>query len=93
MRGMETRSPNHPNVVAVKRVIALEGDVVVTKPPYPFPREEVPVGHVWVEGDAENREKSLDSNYYGPVSLDPIAIKKQARGISGLIDRCRYRRA
>ena len=76
MRGMETRSPNHPNVVAVKRVIALEGDVVVTNPPYPFPREEVPVGHVWVEGDAENREKSLDSNYYGPVSLDRIAIKK-----------------
>ena len=61
-------SPNHPNVVAVKRVVAVEGDLVITKSPYPFEREEVPVGHVWVEGDVEERGKSFDSNYYGPVS-------------------------
>jgi mitochondrial inner membrane protease subunit 2 len=26
------------------------------------------VGHVWVEGDGE-AGKSLDSNYYGPISM------------------------
>lgn len=61
------RSPMHPEVVAVKRVVALEGDVVTTKPPYPFATVRVPTGHVWVEGDGPSGS-SLDSNTYGPVS-------------------------
>ncbi|KAH7319917.1 peptidase S24/S26A/S26B/S26C [Stachybotrys elegans] len=69
-RGMivTLRSPLHPEVVAVKRVVALEGDVVRTKAPYPVPTVQVPIGHIWVEGDGPPGS-SLDSNTYGPVSV------------------------
>ncbi|KAG6017554.1 hypothetical protein E4U54_006302 [Claviceps lovelessii] len=68
-RGMVVtlRSPVHPEVTAIKRVVALEGDVVRTKPPYPVSMVKIPEGHVWVEGDGR-RGSSLDSNTYGPVS-------------------------
>ncbi|QPG95023.1 hypothetical protein C2857_007515 [Epichloe festucae Fl1] len=68
-RGMivTLRSPVHPEVTAVKRVVALEGDVVKTKQPYPISTVRIPQGHVWVEGDGPPRS-SLDSNTYGPVS-------------------------
>ncbi|EQL00723.1 Peptidase S24/S26A/S26B/S26C [Ophiocordyceps sinensis CO18] len=68
-RGMivTLRSPTHPEVVAVKRVVALEGDVVVTKAPYPISTVKIPQGHVWVEGDGPPGS-SHDSNTYGPVS-------------------------
>ena len=67
--GMRHRSPFDPSHLAVKRVIALEGDRVATKSPYPFPIEDIPKGHVWVEGDhPESARRSGDSNYYGPVS-------------------------
>lgn len=55
-------------MVAVKRVIALEDDIVQTRPPFPDPYVRVPRGHVWVEGDG-GEGKSLDSNTYGPVSV------------------------
>ncbi|TWU72732.1 hypothetical protein ED733_001011 [Metarhizium rileyi] len=68
-RGMVVtlRSPYHPEVTAVKRVVAVEGDVVRTKKPYPIPMVWIPPGHVWVEGDGP-AGASLDSNTYGPVS-------------------------
>ena len=47
----DDRSPYHPEKQVVKRVIALEGDRVYTRAPYPFPIADVPPGHVWVEGD------------------------------------------
>ena len=62
-----SRSPFHPDVVAVKRVVALEGDVIRTKAPHPTATVRVPMGHVWVEGDGP-AGSSLDSNTYGPVS-------------------------
>ncbi|KAL6862812.1 hypothetical protein ACO1O0_003050 [Amphichorda felina] len=75
-RGMVVtlRSPNHPEVVAVKRVVALEGDIIRTKPPYLEPTVWVPYGHVWVEGDGPPGS-SLDSNTYGPVSKRLITGK------------------
>ncbi|KJZ79228.1 hypothetical protein HIM_01379 [Hirsutella minnesotensis 3608] len=68
-RGMVVtlRSPAHPEVIAVKRVVALEGDVVQTKAPYPASTVRIPQGHVWIEGDGPPGS-SLDSNTYGPVS-------------------------
>lgn len=60
------RSPNDPERMIIKRIVAMPGDVVLTRPPYPFPEAEVPPAHVWVEG--EDRTHSLDSNNYGPVS-------------------------
>ncbi|KAL8754601.1 MAG: hypothetical protein Q9199_004238 [Rusavskia elegans] len=66
------RSPTHPNVVAVKRIIALEGDTVFTRDPYPVPRQEVSLGHVWVEGEhPEHTRWSYDSNSYGAVRVTP----------------------
>jgi mitochondrial inner membrane protease subunit 2 len=34
----------------VKRILALEGDVVKTLPPYPDQEIVVPEGYIWVEG-------------------------------------------
>lgn len=65
------RSPAHPEVVSVKRIIALEGDVVKTQQPFPTPYVRIPAGHMWIEGDA-GPGKSLDSNTYGPVSIGLI---------------------
>ncbi|KAL8890130.1 MAG: hypothetical protein Q9215_002705 [Flavoplaca cf. flavocitrina] len=62
------RSPSNPDKVAVKRIIALEGDTVITRDPYPIPRQEVSLGHIWVEGEhPEHTRWSYDSNTYGAV--------------------------
>ncbi|MCJ1356677.1 MAG: hypothetical protein MMC33_006672 [Icmadophila ericetorum] len=71
--------PHRPETLVVKRVIALEGDEVRTNPPYPFPREIVPKGHVWVEGDHPEGRMTMDSNTYGPVSISLIVGK--VRGV------------
>ncbi|XP_045144877.1 mitochondrial inner membrane protease subunit 2 [Echinops telfairi] len=60
------RSPKNPEQKIIKRVIALEGDIVKTmghKTRY----VKVPPGHIWVEGDHHGH--SFDSNSFGPVSL------------------------
>lgn len=68
-----TRSPSNPEVESVKRVIGLEGDIVFTRKPYPYPHATVPSGHIWVEGDGgHNGKDSLDSNYYGPISMNLV---------------------
>jgi inner membrane protease subunit 2 len=69
------RSPYHPEVTSVKRIIALEGDTVYTRAPYPFPTAVVPLNHVWVEGDNRDGSKTLDSNYYGPIAMPLIQGK------------------
>ena len=51
----------------VKRIIGLEGDVVRTRKPYPYPTVKVPPGHVWVEGD--NLAHSRDSRFFGPIPM------------------------
>ncbi|XP_053575824.1 mitochondrial inner membrane protease subunit 2 [Bombina bombina] len=62
-------SPKNPEQKIIKRVIALEGDIIKTighKKRF----VKVPSGHIWVEGD--NRGHSFDSNAFGPVSLGLI---------------------
>lgn len=66
------RSPANPENIAIKRVIALPGDRVITREPCPRPSQIVPFNHVWLEGDADDPRKSLDSNTYGPVSINLI---------------------
>ena len=73
-----SRAPHNPEKIVVKRVIALEGDEVVTRAPYPVAREVVPSGYVWVEGDVLERHRTLDSNTYGPVSKSLIVGQLRA---------------
>ncbi|XP_065659660.1 mitochondrial inner membrane protease subunit 2 [Hydra vulgaris] len=65
-------SPYHRNVSYIKRIIALEGDIVWT-PRYKKSHVFIPKGHCWVEGD--NKSASLDSNSFGPVSIGLIKAK------------------
>lgn len=58
-------SPKDPCDYIIKRVIALEGDIV-SSDRYHQPHVRIPEGHLWLEGD--NWDNSVDSNKYGPVS-------------------------
>ncbi|XP_032809978.2 mitochondrial inner membrane protease subunit 2 isoform X2 [Petromyzon marinus] len=60
------RSPRDPGQKMIKRVIALEGDIIRTLS-YRNRYVRVPEGHCWVEGD--HHGQSLDSNSFGPVSV------------------------
>ncbi|RHZ44044.1 putative mitochondrial inner membrane protease subunit Imp2 [Aspergillus thermomutatus] len=66
------RSPANPKHTAIKRVIGLPGDRITTREPCMKSSQIVPFNHVWLEGDAEDPKKSLDSNTYGPVSISLI---------------------
>ncbi|XP_013787804.1 mitochondrial inner membrane protease subunit 2-like [Limulus polyphemus] len=59
-------SPRDPSQKIIKRVVALEGDVIRTLN-YKEKYVKVPQGHCWVEGD--HHSHSMDSNYFGPVSI------------------------
>ncbi|KAJ3067709.1 hypothetical protein HDU99_003407, partial [Rhizoclosmatium hyalinum] len=75
-------APHDPDMTLIKRIIALEGDIVHTRPPPalkyeykdknikfdPPPRVvKVPKGHVWVESDESYR--GIDSNLFGPIPV------------------------
>jgi len=60
-------SPKNPAEYVIKRVVALENDIV--RDPQGA-TVVIPRGHCWVEGDNANR--SVDSRKYGPVSVGLI---------------------
>ena len=64
--------------MVIKRIVALPGDEVVTKPPYPRSREVIPSGYVWVEGENPDGRKTYDSNSYGPISKNLIVGQARA---------------
>ncbi|XP_069511162.1 mitochondrial inner membrane protease subunit 2 [Ambystoma mexicanum] len=59
-------SPRDPRQKLIKRLIALEGDIVQPLGARRVPLR-IPRGHAWVEGD--HRGHSFDSNAFGPVPL------------------------
>ena len=77
-------SPNKPEEFAVKRVIALEGDVVILdkkRRPWLADKPEPPDARAWdawngkvkvpqghIWVEGDNFRKSRDSNWYGPIS-------------------------
>ncbi|KAK7496198.1 hypothetical protein BaRGS_00012608, partial [Batillaria attramentaria] len=65
-------SPSNPSQRYIKRIVALEGDTVKTLS-YKDTLVMVPSGHCWVEGDHHGR--SVDSNFFGPVSTGLITGK------------------
>ncbi|CAG9791229.1 unnamed protein product [Diatraea saccharalis] len=65
-------SPKDPNQKIIKRVVALQGDIVNTMG-YKSQYVKVPEGHCWVEGDHTGH--TLDSNTFGPVSLGLVNAK------------------
>jgi len=66
------RSPANSSHIAIKRVIGLPGDRITTREPCMKPNQIVPYNHVWLEGDAQDPRRTLDSNTYGPVSISLI---------------------
>ncbi|KAL4897351.1 peptidase S24/S26A/S26B/S26C, partial [Aspergillus ambiguus] len=72
------RSPANPSHVAIKRVVGLPGDRITTREPCMKSSQIVPFNHVWLEGDAKDPKRSLDSNTYGPVSLSLITGRVMA---------------
>ena len=78
LNSCEFRSPYRPENLIVKRIIALEGDEVVTRKSYPIDRTVVPLGHVWVEGEHPEERQTLDSNTYGPVAKSLIVGQVRA---------------
>ncbi|KZT53312.1 LexA/Signal peptidase [Calocera cornea HHB12733] len=70
------RDPTIPDLLITKRILALEGDVVRTLPPYPDTYVTIPPFHAWVEGDEPFR--SSDSNHFGPVSLALVDSRVEA---------------
>ncbi len=67
-------SPKYPEKMAVKRIIALEGDTVYPDDSYPFEKQRVPIGHVWVEGENPDSRNNIDSHRYGPVIYTLIPL-------------------
>lgn len=66
-------SPVNPEIIVIKRIVGLPGDVVRTRKNSVHGVVTVPPGHVWVEGDEAFH--SLDSNTYGPVPIALITAK------------------
>ncbi|KAI7826605.1 peptidase S24/S26A/S26B/S26C [Gamsiella multidivaricata] len=67
------RHPDQPDRIIIKRIVALEGDIIQTRSPYPEAHVRVPRGHCWIEGDEMFHSK--DSNSFGPVPLGLVKSK------------------
>jgi inner membrane protease subunit 2 len=81
-------APHDPDMTLVKRIIALEGDIVHTRVSpvmrYDIPEKnlrfsppprviKVPKGHCWVESDESYR--GIDSNVFGPIPLSLLQAR------------------
>lgn len=60
------RSPGDPEKLVTKRIVGVQGDLILPRATYPRSQARVPRNHLWVEGD--NAFHSVDSNNFGPIS-------------------------
>lgn len=68
------RSPQDPEKLVTKRIIGVQGDLILPRSPdYPKRQALVPRNHFWVEGD--NGFHSIDSNVFGPISQGLVVGK------------------
>ncbi|OBA20909.1 LexA/Signal peptidase [Metschnikowia bicuspidata var. bicuspidata NRRL YB-4993] len=68
------RSPEDPEKLVTKRVVGLQGDVIIPRDSlYPKKQALVPRNHLWVEGD--NAFHLVDSNKFGPISQGLVVGK------------------
>jgi len=71
------KSPRDPNETIIKRVIGVEGDIVLSKmknnTPFNCQQKVVPKGYYWIEGDHKGR--SYDSTSFGPISKGMVVAK------------------
>ncbi|KAI9207526.1 mitochondrial inner membrane protease subunit 2 [Polychytrium aggregatum] len=74
-------APHNPDMILIKRIIALEGDTVRPRPKYvsanlppmPINPVKIPKGHCWLEGDESFH--GIDSNNFGPVPLGLVTSR------------------
>ncbi|KAM9919067.1 hypothetical protein OXX59_008204 [Metschnikowia pulcherrima] len=67
------RSPEDPERLVTKRVVGVQGDVILPRSEYPKKQALIPRNHLWVEGD--NAFHSIDSNKFGPISQGLVVGK------------------
>lgn len=67
------RLPLDPEKLLTKRVVGINGDVILPTSNYPKLEVKIPRNHYWVEGD--NRVHSIDSNEFGPISKGLVVGK------------------
>ena len=67
------RLPLDPEKLLTKRVVGINGDVILPTSNYPKLEVKIPRTHYWVEGD--NRVQSIDSNEFGPISKGLVVGK------------------
>lgn len=68
---MSLVSPKNRKQMIIKRVTALEGDIVESSKEHRY--YKIPNGHCWIEGDHHGH--SLDSKSFGPISLGLVVAK------------------
>jgi inner membrane protease subunit 2 len=70
-------SPRNPNETIIKRVVGIEGDVLVLKKSNNSSiRRVVPKGYYWIEGD--HKGHTYDSTSFGPISKGLVIAKAPA---------------
>lgn len=71
-------SPRNPNETIIKRVLGVEGDIIITKKNKNSPKTKnvVPKGYYWIEGDHKGR--TFDSTSFGPISRGLVIAKVPA---------------
>ena len=67
------RLPLDPEKLLTKRVVGINGDVILPTSNYPKLEVKIPRNQYWVEGD--NRVHSIDSNEFGPISKGLVVGK------------------